>query len=303
MHSTGDTMSPSSEFPRRITARDFLSFFDEIHSSEEFRSRLDEAELKLGRSEIINDLVPWKIDVDQIYLWENCTSTYSLLGRHRFGSLPQSKASIHGALRRAEALIELTGPLYREHMLEYLERNGPSSGRGIFDAFGSPVGFALDDFAFHKTKLIPLMSLVKSGAAQDEPNWDKFFESGFIEYKAYCFSKMKKNPGGSFGTARSNSGDSHRPGKVTASHQDSTILELDPFRGAAPVEGDDANDAIGKKVTRPVRVSLPKLTLDALPLGSIPFMAWLLPTRPEEGAESPGDSIPLAIHDGRDRAS
>jgi hypothetical protein len=150
-------MLPDSDPLRRPTIREFLTLFGEIHSAEDFHTKLEEAELRLGRSEIVNDLVTWKIDADKVYLWENCSSTYALLGQHRFGSLPHEKSSIHGALKRAEALIELTGPRFHLEMLAYLERKGPSSGKGIFEKDGTPAGFSLDDFAFHKTKLIPTL--------------------------------------------------------------------------------------------------------------------------------------------------
>ncbi len=272
---------------RRLTIPEFFALFGEIHSTEELKTKLDEVDRRIGTSELTDELITWKIEDDRIYLLENKSSTYALLGSQRYGSLPHEKSSICGALKRAEALIELTGPIYRRNMIEYLERHGPASGQGIFDAAGEPLGFSREDFALHKTKLIPLHELVKSGDSPNEPDWDRFFDLGFLEYKEYCFSKSKKNPGGSFAADPNNRRDSNRPGGADIDQADASLSELDPFSGHdIPRSLPDAVDH-AVPISIPIRAELPRLSIDTMPVGSIPQLPWLLPPKPSNASHPP----------------
>jgi hypothetical protein len=280
MPSTDATTVPAPDSRRPRTIADFLDLFrGEIRNLEEFKTKLDEAERKFGKSEILNDLITWKADVDKLYLWENSSSIYALLGRTRFGSLPHEKASICGAIKRAEALVELTGFTYSSNMLDYLKRLGPASGRGIFKADGQPDGFALADFARHRTKLVRLHKLVQSGKAHLEPDWEKFFDSGFEEYKAYCFSRMTDKVGGSFGTRRVPSDESHRPGSggIPEERQYDPLDPPDPFQGNTRPSFMDVEGGPESHVVQHVSIALPKFSTESLPMGSLPRLAWLFP--------------------------
>jgi len=276
MPSISATTAPRPDLPQACTIADFFRIFGaEIHNLEEFSARLEEAERRFGKSEIFIDLATWKADVDKLYLWENCTSIYDFLGQQRIGSFPHEKSSICGAIKRAEALVSLTKGLYHRNMIEYLERQGHATGRGIYDANGSPIGFSLVDFAFHKTKLVALHKLVQSGKAPLEPDWDMFFDSGYAEYKAYCFSKMTGKPSGSFVPQGNPADDSHRPGRRLEERHDPPSDPLDPFSGNTRPVLSENTDALEGLAVQPVRLSLPKFSTDWLPLGSLPHLAWL----------------------------
>lgn len=276
MRSTGSSQMPESDIFRSRTIEDFLKTLnEEIHDGKEFLVRLKDAESKFGKFELKNDLITWKLDVDRIYLWENCSSVYNLLGNTRYGSLPHEKASISGAIRRAAAVVELTGITYRQNMVKYLRAQGPSSGRGIFDENGQPVGFALADFDTHRTKLLPLHKLVLSEQAPLEPDWEKFFELGYKEYKAYCFSKMTRKLGGSFGAQKAVMDDLYRPGRMPEEKQELSIEPLDPFSGNSQPQP-LAEETIPKKpVVRHISIPLPRFSTESLPIGVLPRLNWL----------------------------
>ena len=276
MSSISAIIVPVSDQQHTGTIMEFFGLFGgEIHDFKEFLNRVEEVERRFGRFELLNDLITWKADIDKIYLTENCSSIYALLGQRRFGSLPHEKSSICGAINRAKALVSLTTGLYHRNMIEYLERQGQATGRGIYDADNAPIGFALADFAFHKTKLIPLQKLVQSGKDSLEPVWDKFFDSGYSEYKTYCFSKMSDKPGGSFGPRGDPAGDSHRPGGSPKEGRDPLSGLPDPFMtDEGPILSEDA-ESLANSIVKPVRLLLPKFSTEELPWGALPRLDWL----------------------------
>lgn len=281
MPSTADITNGSPEARRRRTIQEELATMGEIHSLEEFLSQYQETERRMGRSEIVSDLITWKIDQERVYRFENCSSTYSLLGGHRYPGLPSEKSSIHGALKRGAALVELTGPEYQDHILRYLAELGPTQGRGSFDAQGTPLGFTLDDFVLHRTKLPLLYGLVKSGEDPEEPKWGFFFDSGFAEYKAYVLGKLKKNPGGSFKN-ESSTRPAHRPGGSSpAATKDKGISSLDPFDGVWPPQMDKDFSLPEPRSAKPRIVKMPRLDLVNMPVGTMPPMPWLSPAMRE----------------------
>jgi hypothetical protein len=276
MRSTGSSQFPDSNILRSHTIEDFLNHLsEEIHDGKEFLVRLKDAESRFGKFELKNDLITWKLDVDRIYLWENCSSIYNLLGNTRYGSLPHEKASISGAIRRATAVVELTGINYRLNMIKYLSAQGPSSGRGIFDESGQPVGFALADFDTHRTKLLPLHKLVQSEQAPLEPDWEKFFELGYEEYKAYCFSKMTRKLGGSFGTQKAVMDNPYRLGRMPEERQEPSTEPPYPFQGNSEPQWVPDEDLAERPIERHVSILLPQFSTESLPVGVLPRLNWL----------------------------
>jgi hypothetical protein len=251
----------------RKTIGEVFGAFSEKSDLEALMKELDSADEKLGILEMLDDVIVWVINHEKIYLAENHTSVYSLLGSLKAGTLPKEKSSIHGALKRADALVTLTGPFHRDKMMFYLESHGRESGRGLFDEEGHPIGFTLTDFALHKTKLIPLLDLVQSGEAASEPDWHVFFNSGYQEYKRYCFEKRKKAlaPPSAYNSA------SAQPRIAEERDQDDLGL-LDPFSDTGGQSSEASNDATSPQLDKAVhiKVPLPKLRLEKIALGSFP---------------------------------
>lgn len=282
MLSTNDITEMVPDPPRRRTIQEELSKLGEIHSLEEFMTKYQEAEFQIGRSEIVSDLVTWKLDRDKVYLFENCSSIYSLLGTYRYRGLPSDKSSIHGALKRGSALVELTGPDYYDYMIHYLQDLGSTHGRGSFDPEGRPLGFNLDDFILHRTKLPLLLNLVKARVDPEEPQWSCFFDSSYAEYKAYVFGKLKKNPGGTLANEEARR-PSQRPGGVSPrSPKDKGISSLDPFSDVSGPMSDEDFSLPERRRSKPKLQKLPLLGLDKLPMGTIPLFDWFLRAGAEE---------------------
>ena len=116
-------------FIARKTIQEELSELVDITSFEDFMAKYEAFDRVVGRSELRIDLVVFVMDSAQVYLFENYSSIYSLLGSHPYPGYPHEKASIYGSLKRGAALVELTGPTYRTHMLEYLQELGPAAVR------------------------------------------------------------------------------------------------------------------------------------------------------------------------------
>lgn len=268
----------------RKTIQEELSELVDITSFEDFKARYEAIDRRCGRSEIRVDLATFVMDRTQVYLFENHSSIYSLLGSYPYPGFPHEKSSIHGALKCGEATAVLTGPTYRDHMIEYLQELGPTAGRGMFNEDGQPLGFTLDDFALHKTKLPLLYDLVQSSKDDTEPNWHRFFGSKFLEYKKYCFSKLKKKAGGSYDRGDPGS-PAHRPGGGTADVGDEELSVLDPFAKAANTQATADAGAPELPASKPRLFNIPRLCADDLPVGTLPSVDWLLPrthqARPE----------------------
>lgn len=261
----------------RKTIQEELSELADITSFEDFRARYEAINRRAGRSELRIDLVVFVMDSAQVYLFENYSSIYSLLGSHSYPGYPHEKASIHGAIKRGEALAELTGLTYRTNMIEYLQELGPAAGRGLFSDDGQPLGFTLDDFALHKSKVPLLHKLVQSGKDSTEPNWQRFFEAGYLEYKQYVFSKFKGEAGGSFEQGDQGS-PAHRPGGAVENAGEEELAELDPFARATTLQSSsDGAPELPPSKARPFK--LPRLFEENLPSGTLPPVDWL-PPRP-----------------------
>lgn len=276
MSSIPTTSNVMSRFLARRTIQEELSELVDITSFEDFKARYEAIERRGGRSEIRIDLATFVMNSAQVYLFENHSSIYSLLGSYPYPGFPHEKSSIHGALKCGEATAVLTGPTYRDHMIEYLQELGPVAGRGLFGEDGTPLGFTLDDFALHKTKLPLLYDLVQSGSDDTEPNWHKFFEASVLEYKQYCFSRLKKKAGGSYDRGDPGS-PAYRPGGGATDAGDQVLAELDPFAKAANAQATADSGAPELPASKPRPFKIPRLCVDDLPIGTLPPVAWLLP--------------------------
>lgn len=263
-------------FFARKTIQEELSELVDITSFEDLKVRYEAIDRRYGRSKIRVDLATFVMNSAQVYLFENCSSIYSLLGSYPYPGFPHEKSSIHDALKRGEAAVVLTGPTYRGHMIEYLQELGPAAGRGMFREDGQPLGFTLDDFALHKTKLPLLYELVQSAKDYTEPNWRRFFGASFPEYKQYCFGKLKKKAGGSYDRGDPGS-PAHRPGGGVADAGHDELAELDPFAKAANAQATADGGAPELPASKPRPFKIPRLCVGDLPIGTLPSVDWLLP--------------------------
>jgi|GEM_PF-6402491 len=276
MSSIPTTSDFSSGFLTRKTIQEELSELVDITSFDDFKAKYEAIDRRGGRSKIRIDLVTFVMDSAQVYRFENYSSIFSLLGGNPYPGFPHEKASIQGAIKRGEALVELTGSIYRVQMIEYLQELGPTAGRGLFSEDGTPLGFTLDDFALHKTKLPLLYELVQSGNDYTEPNWQRFFGANFLEYKEYVFSKHKRKAGGSYD--RGDPGrPAYRPGGRVADAGDEELAELDPFAGSSNTQITADAGTPEWPASKPRPFKIPRLYIENLPTGTLPFVDWLLP--------------------------
>ncbi len=132
MSSVSATSDAIPCFFARKTIQEELSELVDITSFEDLKVRYEAIDRRYGRSKIRVDLATFVMNSAQVYLFENCSSIYSLLGSYPYPGFPHEKSSIHDALKRGEAAVVLTGPTYRGHMIEYLQELGPAAVAGCF---------------------------------------------------------------------------------------------------------------------------------------------------------------------------